>query len=60
MEHNKELSEENGVDLDDVTVNNNIHFGHKDEENQSEVKRIIKKVKKKKRQIEPTNKYEES
>ena len=60
MEHNKELSEENGVDLDDVTVNNNIHFGHKDEENQLKVKRIIKKVKKKKRQIEPTNKYEES
>jgi len=60
MEHNKELSEENEVDLDDVTVNNNIHFGHKDEENQLKVKRIIKKVKKKKRQIEPTNKYEES
>ena len=60
MEHNKELSEENGVDLDDVTVNNNIHFGHKNEENQLKVKRIIKKVKKKKRQIEPTNKYEES
>lgn len=60
MEHNKELSEENEVDLDDVTVNNNIHFGHKDEENQLKVKRIIKKVKKKKMQIEPTNKYEES
>jgi hypothetical protein len=60
MEHNKELSEENEADLDDVTVNNNIHFGHKDEENQLKVKRIIKKVKKKKRQIEPTNKYEES
>ena len=60
MEHNKELSEENGADLDDVTVNNNIHFGHKEEENQLKVKRIIKKVKKKKRQIEPTNKYEES
>jgi len=60
MEHNKELSEENEVDLDDVTVNNNIHFGHKDEENQLKVKRIIKKVKKKKRQIEPSNKYEES
>ena len=60
MEHNKELSEENEVDLDDVTVNNNIHFGHKNEENQLKVKRIIKKVKKKKRQIEPTNKYEES
>jgi hypothetical protein len=60
MEHNKELSEENEADLDDVTVNNNIHFGHKDEENQLKVKRIIKKVKKKKRQIEPSNKYEES
>lgn len=60
MEHNKELSEEKEADLDDVTVNNNIHFGHKNEENQLKVKRIIKKVKKKKRQIEPTNKYEES